>query len=79
MSDFLLKLKGYRTVIVQGLVFVTSLLVLFGVIQPTDVQSAADAAAAQASNTSAGTVGAVVSALAMIMRLFTTTSLGTKS
>lgn len=78
MSDFLLKLKGYRTVIVMALTFVLSLLTLFGVLSPADLQGIHDTAAANASNAATGSAGAVLSALAMVLRLFTTGPIASK-
>lgn len=71
-------LKGWRTLILQGFVFVASALVLFGVISPADLQGVHDTVATQTTNSTAGITGMLVSAIAMIQRLFSTTALGQK-
>lgn len=79
MPDFtawLETLKGYRTFIVQGVLAVVSLLVAFHVIDAA--QAAGVTSDAVASNVDAviGGLGVLISAIAMIMRLFTSTPAG---
>jgi len=89
--SLLSKFKGYRTLVVNGVVFVTALLAGFQVIpSPIDLETAnvlannAEAVANAADNysnveaLSAGVVAAVA-LVNMLLRLFTTTPAGKKT
>lgn len=88
--SFLQKLKGYRTLIVNGIAFVAALLVATGVItvdQVPDANAVADHAEAVANaadhlNDSAALAAGIAAGLALVnvvLRLVTTTPMGKKA
>lgn len=76
MSDFLKNLKGFRTLIVQGVVALAGILVAFGVIPASDMAGITTENVASQFDAIVGSIAILLAAINSVLRLFTTTPLG---
>lgn len=79
MQKFLDSLKGYRTVIINGILALVSVLVAFGVLSAADAAGITQETVANQFDLILGGAGALIGAVNILLRLVTNTPVGSKA